>query len=406
MIMALVKVIRLIESWFIELAKALGKFFLSPLFYWFILLGVIAGYRRIQKERYNFGFKIFDIFAEFKNTWLFSLITGLVISLITLSVGFVFSYEVVLLLSIVIILLSIHFKFSLLSASYTIGITYILLLLAPIVFEQYTEGLSHLFHESYLVSLAILLGLFLFIEALLIRRVDRNDTFPSLACSQRGAWIGTHQLKKLAMIPFFVLIPTGSIEPFAHFWPYFSYGGETYSLLIVPFLIGFDYSVRGTLANQAAKHLAKSISWLGFIIICLAVGSIFFPWLSIIAIVIAMIGKEYLNYKYRTTDQAKQPFFNQMEQGLKVLAVIPGTPADRLGILVGETIYRVNGQHIASVNEFYEALQHSGAYFRLEVIDDQDEVRFVQSAFYDNDHHELGLVFTEQPYRYEQTEIS
>lgn len=400
------KVIKLIENWLLEFVKALGKFFLNPLFYWFILLGIISGRRRIRKERYNFGFKIFDLFSEFKNTWLFSMIIGLVMSLISLGVGFVFSYEIVLLLSIVIIILSIHFKFSLLSASYTIGLTYIFLLLGPIVPEQYTSRFSDLFHESHLVSLAIFLGIFLIIEALLILRVKRNDTFPSLARSQRGAWIGTHHLKKLAMIPFLVLIPTGTIDPFADFWPYISYGGETYSLLIVPFLIGFDYPVRGRIAYQAAKQLAKAVSWLGIIILAIAIGSIFVPRLSIVAVVLAMIGKEYLHYKFRTSDQAKQPFFNQMDQGLKVLAVIPGTPADRLGILVGETIYRVNGQHISTVNDFYEALQQSGAYFRLEVLDDRDEIRFVQSAFYDNDHHELGIVFTEQPYRYIQTETS
>ncbi len=54
---------------------------------------------------------------------------------------------------------------------------------------------------------------------------------------------------------------------------------------------------------------------------------------------------------------------------------------------------------------FYQALQKSGAFFKLDIIDDAGEVRFVQSAFYEGDHHELGLIFTEKPYR-KETEIS
>lgn len=387
------KVIILGEAWFIELAKGAGRLFLNPMLYWAIVLVIITGYKRIQRERFYFGFKIFDIFSEWKNTWFFSIVTGLLISLITIGIGFVFSYEIILLLSIVVIILSLTFKFTMLSVSYTIGITYLLALISPLVLEQPT------LIQTNFTSLAILLGLFLMIEALLLVRVKRNDTFPELTLSNRGVWIGEHHLKKLHMIPFFVLIPSGLIEPISNVWPYFSIGEETYSLLLIPFILGFDYTVRGNLAQEASVTIGKYVSLLGLIVLLVAIGSMFLSWLSIIAVMIGIIGKEFINYKHRTMDKDKQPFFNQMDKGLKVLAMIPGSPADRLGILVGETIYRVNGQNISTIEEFYTALQSSGAYFKLEVVDDQQEIRFVQSAFYEGDHHELGLVFTDKPYR-------
>lgn len=392
-------VIIMVESWLLELLKGIGKVFLNPLLYWSFLMILIVSYRRIQRERGHFGFKIFNAFSEWKNTWMTSILAGLIISLLTLGLGMVFSYETILVLSIVVIILSISFSLTLLSASYTIGITYLIILLSPLLLQFQTFLDVQLFSKIDFTSLVILLSIFLFIEAILLKNIKREDTFPELSLSDRGIWIGQHHLKKISMIPFFVLIPSGMITPFAPFWPYFSIGDESYSILLVPFIIGFDYLVRGSLPQNAARRISKSVSILGLIVLLLAIGSIYISWLSLIAVLIAIVGREFINYKHRINDKGSLPYFNPVAAGLKVLAVIPGTPGDRLGILVGETILKVNGQEINSVEEFYIALQESGAYFKIDVLNDEEEVRFVQSALYEGDHHELGLIFAGKPYR-------
>lgn len=392
-------VIIMVESWVLELLKGIGKVFLNPLLYWSFLMILIVSYRRIQRERGHFGFKIFNAFSEWKNTWMTSILAGLIISLLTLGLGMVFSYETILVLSIVVIILSISFSLTLLSASYTIGITYLIILLSPLLLQFQTFLDVQLFSKIDFTSLVILLSIFLFIEAILLRNIKREDTFPELSLSDRGIWIGQHHLKKISMIPFFVLIPSGMITPFAPFWPYFSIGDESYSILLVPFIIGFDYLVRGSLPQNAARRISKSVSILGLIVLLLAIGSIYISWLSLIAVLIAIVGREFINYKHRINDKGSLPYFNPVAAGLKVLAVIPSTPGDRLGILVGETILKVNGQEINSVEEFYIALQESGAYFKIDVLNDEEEVRFVQSALYEGDHHELGLIFAGKPYR-------
>ncbi len=388
-----------VESWLIELLKGIGRVFLNPLLYWSFLLVFIIGYKRIQRERSHFGVKIFNVFSEWQNTWIVSILAGLFISLLTIGLGVVFSYETVLVMSIVVIVLSVTFRLTLLSASYTIGITYLLILLSPLLLKFQTFIDIDLFSMIDLTSLVILLGIFLMVEAILLRTVRREETFPELALSDRGIWVGQHHLKKLSVIPFFVLVPSGMITPFAPFWPYFSVGDESYSILLIPFIIGFDYIVRGNLPQDAAKKMSKSVSLLGLIVILLAIGSIYISWLSIIAVLIAIVGREFINYKHRVEDKSLLPYFNPVVTGLKVLAVIPGTPGDRLGILVGETIMKVNGQEIKNVQDFYIALQESGAYFKIDVLNDENEVRFVQGALYEGDHHELGLVFVGSPYR-------
>src|SRR5690625_6152611 len=94
-----------------------------------------------------------------------------------------------MLLSTVIIILSIVSRFNLLSASYTIGITYLLILLSPLILENQSYVSPDLFANVNVLSLLFLLGIFLFVEAILLVRMKRNDAYPELSLSDRGIWI-------------------------------------------------------------------------------------------------------------------------------------------------------------------------------------------------------------------------
>lgn len=394
------KVIKLAEAWLFELVKGIGKLFLNPLLYWAVILVVLSGISRVKKERSNFGIKVFDVFAEWQNTWRISLVSGLVVSVVCLGLGVIFSYETVILLSLVSIVLSVALKFTYLSPSYTIGITFLLLLFIPLLTDEipFIHG-NDLFSAVNFTGLALLLGLLLLVEGIQVNHVNRNESFPELVMSKRGKWVGQHHLKKMSIIPFFVLIPSGAITPFASFWPTISIGADSYSLLLVPFLLGFDHIVKGHPPYQAKRKLATSIGMLGVLVLLLAVGSLVITWLSLTAVIIAILGREYIRYKHQVYDNKSNPYFHMEKNGLKVLGVIPGSPADQVGVLTGETIYKVNGQRVNQVADFYRALQTSGAYFKMDVIDDGGEIRFVQHAFYQHDHHELGILFAKEKYR-------
>ncbi len=388
----------MVEIWLMEFLKGIGKVFLNPLLYWSFLLIIIAGYRRIKRERYNFGTKVFDIFLEWKDTWKPSVLFGILISLLTLGAGMVFTYETILLLSVITILLSLNIRFTLLSASYTIGVTYVVLLFSPMLERQsYLSG--DLFTRVSWTSLTVLLGILLIVEAVLLRHMHRNETHPDLAPGRRGIWTGFHHVRKVNMIPFFVLVPAGGIIPFADYWPYFSIGGETYSVLLVPFLIGFQHQTAGDLPVRTAKRIGAAVALLGMIVVALAAGSIFQSWLSLVAVFVAIAGREYINYRHRMKEKHRPAYFLPGKQGLKVLGVIPGTPGERTGVLAGETLVKVNGRRIRRPEDIYASLQESGAFFKMDVLDDAGEIRFLQGAFYEGDHHGLGLIFSGTPYR-------
>ncbi|ASK62731.1 PDZ domain-containing protein [Virgibacillus phasianinus] len=389
----------MLEVWAMEFAKGIGKLFLNPLTYWTFIFIIFAGIRRIKRERINFGIKIADVFSEWKSTWTVSIFVGILVSGICIGAGVVFSYETIALLCAVTILLSLSMRFTFLSPSYTIGGTLILLLFMPIIINNQTYFDHQLFEDINFAGIALLAGLFLLVEAILTYRIKQGETYPNLTVGSRGKWVGFHHLKKLSFIPFFTLVPTGLIAPFAAYWPSISVDGETYGVLLVPFIIGFDHSVKNVLPEVAAKSLGRKMGLLGMIVLLIAIGSIFYWSLSIAAVVIAILGREFVSYRHRSKDGAKQSFFSQSTRGLTVIAIVPHTPAERLGIQIGEKISKVNGRTVQNVDQFYQFLQISGAFAKLEVLDRAWEPRLLQTAIYQDDHHELGLVFVKDRYQ-------
>lgn len=393
----------MLSNWLIELGKSFGRLLIHPLLYWAIILVIITGYKRIKLERKQFGFKVFDLFSEWKGTWGIAIGVGIFISFITLGMGIPFPFEMVWLLSLITIALSINGKVSMLSASYTLGFTYLLLLLASLFLTNQTYIDEEFFSNVPFAGIALLTGLLIIAESFLISRVHRNERFPTLTKSPRGVWIGQHHMKKISVIPFFTFVPSGLIEPIFNGWPQFSLAGNSYGLLIIPFILGFDYAFQSLPSENQVSVIRKSLFRLGLVVVILAIGGMYISFSSILAILLAIIGQEFIKYKHKASEQNTKPYFNQMDKGLKVFAVIPGSPADRLGILAGETIYRVNQQYVSTSNAFYEALQRSSATYKLEILDDRGEIRFVQSAFYDDDHHKLGIIFAQEPYRQPKT---
>ena len=67
--------------WGMEIAKGIGKIFLNPLFYWSILFLFLISWRRIAKERRQFGTKIFPLLSECRGTLHVSFIFSIIISL-------------------------------------------------------------------------------------------------------------------------------------------------------------------------------------------------------------------------------------------------------------------------------------------------------------------------------------
>lgn len=393
------------DDWLYSLLRAIGFFFIHPMFYLGIIFTFFVSYQRIKRERTYFGLKIFDIFSEMKRTIGFGLITGVILSLLFIGLGIGLSYETIVLLNISVILFLLRGRFTLLSAAYTLGLSFFVLYFAPFIIKQFDLQIQFAPSANELTAIVVVIGVLLIVEALFMRRTRDDETMPELKLGTRGKWIGVHRLNKIGLIPFFVIVPNGIIAPFADYWPILPLGSEGYGLMLIPLFIGFDYSIFSSIVADRKKSLVKSTFVLGLIVLALAVSSMYVSVLSLVAASIGIIGKEWLSYRHRMKERLSRPYFVNSNKGVIVLAVLPQSPAERLGIRVGEIITRVNGIHIYSETDLYRALQTNGSFCKIEIIDESKEHRFLQTPLYEGDHHRIGIVTVTEPYHHENSNL-
>jgi S1-C subfamily serine protease len=91
-------------------------------------------------------------------------------------------------------------------------------------------------------------------------------------------------------------------------------------------------------------------------------------------------------------ETSQSPLFIHSEQGLKILAVLPGSSAAELGLQAGEIIHKVNLVPVLTKQELHQAMRLNPAFCRLEVINLEGNIKFVSRAIYAGDHHELGIL--------------
>lgn len=326
---------------------------------------------------------------------------GLLISIFTMGFGLVMSQASIWMILIWTLVFGLAAQYRYLSAAYTFGITIIAALLStkmPISLLQIGEGES-----ETIVSLAILLGLMLVVEGLLISKNAVRYSTPKMQKGKRGLPFGLHESKRLWLVPIFILVPGDAVTQIVPWWPVISVGAQSYAVFLVPFLIGFMRTIKSYEPTEALVFTGRRVLALAALVLVLGILSYWWSVFAIIAMGVAMLGRFTISMQERIADETRPAYFTVRKDGLIVLGVIPGTVGAEMELKPGEVIVKVNGVTPTSIEEFYHALQFktTGAFCKLEVIDIKGEPRFVQHALFAGEHHELGIVFAMQAQKWD-----
>lgn len=387
------------NEWVVNFLIGTGKLFLNPLFYYSFFLCLVIGYRRVKQERKDFKIRVENGYFELKHVWPLGLLIGLFLSIITILSGVVIPFAAVIVMGSLTLLLSLTLKFRLLSSAYVIGITIFVLFFLydqNITIPYLGESIKEMDSSLY-PALAVIMGLLIIAEGILIRRNAILGTSPKLIVSNRGMTVGVHVSRRVWLVPLFLFVPGGELTAPFEWWPVFELGKELYvTPILVPFLIGFSQQVQGSLPKTSIRMNGERVVALGVIVLGIAVGSIWMPIFSIAAAAIAVLGRESIHYSTKMAEHRLPFYFSKRERGVLILGIIPFSPADKMALQVGEIITKVNGTPVNTEKELYEALQHNRAHCKLEVLDAQDQIRFVQRALFEGEHHELGILFVQE----------
>ncbi len=390
------------QIWLVELLKGTGRLFLHPVLYYLVFLAGILGVMRVKRERNNFHIRAEDAYFELRQLFPAGLLIGLLLSLITVGAGIAVPFAAILLIAGFTLLWSLTTNVRWISPAYTIGAAFFTVILFaennwPVPFFQ--KAFDSIGDQVY-PSIVVILGLLLVAEGCLIFKNGSKGTSPKLAKSKRGQSIGVHESKRLWILPLFLLIPGDALTLPFDWWPVFHLGAKEFSLVLVPFAIGFHQQVKGMLPKEAIQLLGRRVIVFGILITVLSAAGYWYPIASIVVAAMAMIGREVLSLLSYLKDDSLPFYFSRKNQGLMIIGIIPDSPASKMGLQVGETISRANGVAVCDEKVFYEALQKNRAHCKLDVLDTRGEVRFVQRALYEGDHHELGILFVQDGRKY------
>ncbi|NPC94293.1 PDZ domain-containing protein [Bacillus sp. WMMC1349] len=394
-----------VEDSLIELLKGVGIFFLHPLFYLMIAMSLLYGYARVKRERKTFHTRIEDVYNELKFTYSKGILPGILLSLVSLGIGLVVPVGMLLLIAILTAIAALTCRQSTLSSAYTLGVSMVLGFCLMTFGSKTAFALPQMSYVSW-SALAILLGLVLTAEGILIYKTAHIKTSPAIVTSKRGQPIGQQVARRVWLLPLFILIPGHAIEASVSWWPVLPIHSDTFQLLWIPYIFGFHQRVQGSLPIESIKVTGRRISILGIFTLLVAAAGIWWSPLTMVVPGMAIIGRFFISWKQRVNDNSAPFYFSKRDQGLMVLGIIPNTPAADLGLQIGEIITKVNGCEVKNTTDFYEALQKNRAFFKLEIIGLNQQVRFEQRASYEGEHHELGILFVEEQVEYNDSEVA
>ncbi|RKL68393.1 hypothetical protein CR203_07910 [Salipaludibacillus neizhouensis] len=379
----------------LEILKAVGRFFLHPLTYIFVIAAFWLSMRRVKRERKEFHTRVYDVIKRVTSPIAIAIIFGASLSVVILLLGIEVPVGILALLTAVwIVLLPLgHARW--LSMTVAGSIVMFIIPFLPAGGTEYSwlnTWLAEIDSASILGLIWLLAALFL-AESLLILLDGWKQSSPSLLKSKRGKMVGQHIASRLWYLPLFLLFPVG---PFSTegWWPLFELtSGQSFGLALFPLMLGFQAKVHSAMPIDGVKKVGKQLLALNLLVIGVAVAALFYPVIALAVPALVLIGRECVYLLYRANDKRQLSMFTRREEGLKILGVLPHSTASKMGLQIGEIIWKTNGLEIASQAEFYHALQQNPAFCKLEIIDLSGEKRFAQSSIFQGDHYQIGCLF-------------
>ncbi|MGG6314577.1 PDZ domain-containing protein, partial [Paenibacillus macerans] len=380
-----------------SLAQAGAQLLLQPFYYMAIIVVMLIYRRQVLLERRLFHVRLHGWGQQTWRTLLGGLLAGLAVSVVFVFLGMNLTMEGILCLWAVTLIMML-FRVRYLCLAYAVGllgmIQFGLNLFPAFAGTGWLGEGVRIVRELEVPALLCLVGLLHVAEGLLVRWQGASFAGPLFYEGKRGRLVGGYQMQSLWPVPLFLLIPAQTAGGVLPWTPFF--GGDAwqggFGLIGLPIVIGFSEMTMGLLPKDKARISSGRLLGYGLIVLVLALGAAWWSPLMLVAALAAFLLHEALIWYSRFEEQQRSPLFVNPQGGVKVLAVLPGSPAEELGIQAGETITKVNGVPVPTKEDLHAALRINPAFCKLEVQNLAGESKFLQRAIYAGDHHQLGAI--------------
>lgn len=383
-----------------QVLKIFELFLLQPLVWLGLLRSYLTAKRRVKNERQYFHSAINPQLVEVRHFLVDGCLLGILMTAISLVLGLVVApiwvviYEVVAVISLIII------PGALVPVT-AFGLSWLVywamspeLTTVGGVLQRHGFATTSM-SGNLVVNGLILLAIVLATTAILLRWHDQDGRSPQLQPDQRGKRLVRYQWQQLVVLPVGVLIPGDWLHAVFSWWPVFMVGERSFSILLLPLLIGTSVRVYKQLPQIAWRQLASRFSWVAVVSVLVAIIARFAAlspqWLlALMGVVVVLTWGILAQHRYH--DRHQQFRYADTEQGVRVIGLRPHTPADKLNLDLGDIILECNRQPVNTEAQFYAALLKSPTYVHLKVRNRQQELIITETAIYNGAPHELGIV--------------
>lgn len=379
-----------------HIVGAIARLLINPVFYVALIVAIYLGYLRVKSERRYFNTRIMSGWLELKQITNGAAFYAMLLSIIFIAVGMVVpelflwvvgALSLIGLITLCVGLLSPAYIFPLAAgflwflAEKTDIITF-----GPFVWQSFKNM------EPAFVSIAFITALAVIVEGLLIRSYYYNVMTPIAHKTKRGMHAIIYRAKKIWLLPVFFVIPGDVFLSYLPYWPQFTLGEQKFALLLFPLVIGLSAKSRKTFPTIYYHDLGQKVLGFGVLLLAGALVSMVEPFAAVITLATALIGRMLIAFIYKTKEYGEDYAVVPSAKGVIIAGILPDSPAEKMGLLIGECIAKVNGVAVHSEDELYEAIQINAAYCKLEVYDLNGEIRLTQHALFSNDHYRIGIL--------------
>ncbi len=354
----------------VTILMLLPQVLLHPVFWTVVMLVAMQYVRAARMQQRVFGQAVESPASLVLGSLLTGTAAGLVASMIFVFIGVtVTGAGVSFILPVALVLMFIDPRF--LCFSYAGG----LLALSNLVFGAPKVGIP---------EIMILVAVLHLIESLLIRTTGDQGALPLYMKTRDGRVVGGFLLQKFWPIPLvgmMLLTPEVSqiremasgLISMPDWWPLIRpniavpEGRELlFAMFALPAALGYgDFALARTPGDRSART-ASALMLFSIVLLGLALAASVYPWMRWPAALFSPVGHELVIAAGRRAETRARALYVPDPRGLKVLDVVPRSPAAKAGFRSGDILLSINGQPVRASADLLDAMSGSPPWFYIE----------------------------------------
>lgn len=237
-------------------------------------------------------------------------------------------------------------------------------------------------------SLIGLVAILNIVESILIY-IERKGDFLPVFIKHREMIAGAFLIRRFWMIPivfFTYLIQNGGRLQLL--------GNGAYAIGLDCLIALLSYSDIAVTKHPEKKCTQGSaiILCYGLVILVLAVISQDSRWMVYVSVVLCILGYEAIHFYLKHSELSGKPLYSAVGRGLRVMDVLAGSHAQRMGLKRGDIILSINNNDIQTDAGVGEALKDYPTFTWLRVLGWDGKERSIEYQCFPRGYNSLGIV--------------